>query len=87
MKKLVDVQEVSGEGLVGLLGQRVTLFCLNYIYEGKLIGVNDADVLLEEAGIVYETGVLTGPKRQDLQPLPGNLYVRTSAIESYMVLK
>ena len=41
MKRLVNVVEVDNEGLVGLMGQRVTLFCLNYIYTGKLTGVND----------------------------------------------
>lgn len=87
MKKLVEVHEVEGEGLLGFLGQRLTLFCLNYIYEGKLTGVNDADVLLEDACIVYETGGLQDSKRKDAQPLPNVLYVRTSAIESYTVLK
>jgi hypothetical protein len=32
VKKLIKVEEVEGEGLVGLMGQRVTLFCLHYIY-------------------------------------------------------
>lgn len=40
MKKLVSVTEVSGEGLLALIGERITLFCLNYIYTGKLIVVN-----------------------------------------------
>ena len=39
MKKIVNVQEVEGEGLVGLLGETITLFCLNYFYTGKLVGV------------------------------------------------
>ena len=34
MKKIV--QEVEGEGLVKLLGERVTLFCAKYIYTGTL---------------------------------------------------
>ena len=87
MKKLVEVQEVSGEGLVGLFGQRVTLFCMNYTYEGKLEGVNDADVLLSDAGIVFETGELTASERKDYQAFPGKLYVRIASIESYTVLK
>lgn len=37
MKKLI--QEVEGEGLIALLGKRVTLFCMNYIYTGDLVGV------------------------------------------------
>ena len=39
MKKIV--QEVTGEGLEKLLGERVTLFCANYIYTGVLAGVNE----------------------------------------------
>ena len=58
MKKLVSVTEVEGEGLIALLGERVTLFCLNYIYTGKLTGVNDSCVKLEDASVVYETGPL-----------------------------
>ena len=44
MKKIV---EVSGEGLEGLMGEQVTLFCMNYFYTGKLTGVNDNDVQLQ----------------------------------------
>lgn len=87
MKKIVNVTEVSGEGLVGLLGERITLFCLNYIYTGKLAGVNEDCVLLEEAGIVYETGPLTDKSWKDMQKLPGNWYIRIAVIESYGVLK
>lgn len=85
MKKIVE--DVSGEGLDKLLGERVTLFCLNYIYTGKLSGVNATCVLLTEAAIVYETGELTYKKWKDAQPLPGDWYVQTSAIESFGVLK
>jgi hypothetical protein len=83
MKKLVKVQEVEGEGLVGLMGEKVMLFCMNYIYAGKLVGVNEKDVLLEEASIVYETGALTAKEFEDAQKTPAPLYVRTAAIESY----
>ncbi len=85
MRKIV--KEVNGEGLQKLLGERVTLFCLNYIYTGKLIGVNDSCVLLAEAGIVYETGGLDTKSWQDMQPLPNEWYVQLSAIESFGVLK
>jgi hypothetical protein len=87
VKKLVEVQEVSGEGLVGLMGQRVTLFCLNYIYTGKLTGVNDSCVLLEDASIVYETGPLNDKQWKDAQALPQCVYVMTRCIESFMELK
>lgn len=81
------VTEVATEGLEGLLGQRVTLFCGVYIYSGKLIGVNDTCVKLEDAGIVYETGTFTDKKWKDYQPLPYDWYVATQSIESFGVLK
>ena len=83
MKKIVSVTEVDGEGLEALMGETVTLFCLNYIYTGKLAGVNDKCVLLENAKIVYETGELTSKTWTDAQPLPGNWYVQIGAIESF----
>lgn len=85
MRKLVS--EVEGEGLTKLLGERVTLFCLNYIYTGKLIGVNETCVLLEDAGIVYETGPLPDKSWKDMQKLPHEWYVQLSAVESFGILK
>lgn len=85
MKKIIT--EVQGEGLVSLLGERVTLFCLNYIYTGTLEGVNDVCVLLKDPSIVYETGPFTDNKWKDAEPLPNSLYVMTSAIESFGKLK
>ncbi len=86
MKKIV--QEVNGEGLEKLLGERVTLFCLNYIYTGTLTGVNESCVLLSDAAIVYETGPLQDKKWADAQDLPnGNWYVQVAAIESFGVMK
>jgi hypothetical protein len=87
MKKLVTVTEVEGEGLDGLLGERVTLFCMNYIYTGDLVGVNAKFVKLENASIVYETGPLCDGKWKDAQALPKALYVMAHAIESFMILK
>lgn len=81
------VEEISGEGLEKLLGEVVTLFCLNYIYTGKLIGVNATCVLLAEAKIVYETGELNTKTWKDAQSLPGEWYVQTSCIESFGKLK
>ncbi len=85
MRKIVE--EVSGEGLEKLLGEVVTLFCLNYIYTGKLIGVNASCVLLDGAKIVYETGELNTKTWKDAQSLPGEWYVQTSCIESFGKLK
>ena len=83
MQKLVQVQEVEGEGLVSLLGERVLLFCSNYFYSGKLTGVNATCVLLEDAGIVYETGPFTDKQYKDYQRVGDKVYVQTSFIESF----
>lgn len=83
MKKLVNVVEVEGEGLAALLGEKVILLCMNYFYAGKLVGVNDKFVQLEDAMIVYETGELTAKTFKDAQKLPSVWYVQASSIESY----
>ena len=85
MKKIVE--QVEGEGLDKLLGERVTLFCANYIYTGQLTGVNDTCVLLTDAGVVYETGAFSDKSWKDMQKLPFDWYVQVSAIESFGKLK
>ena len=87
MKKIVTVSEVEGEGFVALLGKRVTLFCMNYIYTGDLVGVNDTCVLLENPAIVYETGPFNTKEWKDAQKLPNNLYVQMAAVESFGEVK
>ena len=79
----MQVVEVETEGLEILLGEKVTLFCLNYIYTGKLAGVNKTCVLLEDAAIVYETGELCSKEFKDAQKLPNSWYVQIGAIESF----
>lgn len=87
MKKLVKVEEIEGEGLLALLGQRVTLMCANYFYTGKLEGVNATCVLLSDAHMIYETGAWNEPKWKDAQKLPGSIYVQTHMIEAFGILK
>ena len=84
MKKIV---EVSDEGLEGLLGETVTLFCVNYFYTGELVGVNSTCVKLASPKIVYETGDWSRKNWKDAQALPNDLYVQTAAIESFGVMK
>lgn len=85
MKKVVA--EVNGEGLEKLLGERVTLFCLNYIYTGQLTGVNDSCILLTDAAVVYETGSFSDKSWKDAQKLPNEWYVQIGCIESFGILK
>ncbi len=81
MKKIIE--EIEGEGLDSLLGEYITVWCCRYIYAGKLTGVNDKDILLSDAKIVYDTGTLDEAGFGDAQALPNNWYVRTDSIESY----
>ncbi len=81
------IEEVENEGLVLLLGKTVTLFCVNYIYTGKLIGVNKTCVKLQDAKVVYETGPYSEKKWKDAQDLPHDWYVNSSTIESFGLLK
>lgn len=88
MKVIQKVVEVSGEGLESLMGKKVTLFCANYFYTGKLVGVNKTCVKLEEPAIVYETGSFDRATYQDVQSLcTKEFYVQTAAIEAFGVLK
>ena len=85
MKVLVETKD--GEGLETLMGQRITLFCINYIYTGKLVGVNVTCVKLSDPAIVYETGAFSDKAWKDAQTLPHDLYISTTAIEAFGVVK
>ena len=87
MKVLQTITEETNEGFLALLGKTVTIFCMNYIYTGELIGVNDTQVKLKNPKIVYETGAFNTKDWKDAQSLPNDLYIRLSAIESYGIVK
>jgi hypothetical protein len=81
MKRLVE--NVENEGLEALLGEKVLLMCSNYFYAGKLVGVNESFVKLEEASIVYETGPAANKAYTSQDKLPNDWYVQRQAIESF----
>jgi hypothetical protein len=87
VKKTVQLVEVEDEGFLALMDQVITIFSLNYIYTGKLIGVNDTCVLLEEPSIVYETGPFDEKNWKNAQKLPHDLYVQINCIESFGIVK
>ena len=88
MKKLLSVTEVEGAGLESLLGEQVLLLCANYFYTGKLVGVNETCVELEDPAIVYETGSWGNKGYQDAQKLhTKTFYVSIPAIEGFGVSK
>lgn len=87
MKKIMDVTEVNDEGLDRLLGEVITLFCMNYIYTGTLVEVNSDCVWLQNPSIVYETGAFTDKAWKDAQKLPADLYVMKASIEAFGLVK
>ena len=83
----VLVEENKKEGLMALMGKNVTLFGMNYIYHGKLVGVNETCVKLSNPSIVYETGKFSEKGFKDIQSLETeNWYVGIGSIESFGVL-
>lgn len=84
MKKIVQAQEIEGEGLESLLGERVLLMCAGYFYEGILIGVNETFVKIDDAAIVYSTGDWSLKSYADIQKLhQKEWYVMKNLIESF----
>lgn len=85
MKKIVE--QVEGEGLEKLLGEQVTLLCANYFYNGRLVGVSSTNVLLENAKIIYDTGLWNADDWALAEVLPGPWYVQIAFIESFGITK
>ncbi len=81
------IEEVENEGLMALMGKTVTLFCVNYIYAGKLVGINKSCIKLENAHIVYETGAFSAHSFKDAQKVGNEFYIQLQAIESFGLLK
>ena len=85
MKKVII--EDTGEGLMKLLGEKVTLYCQTWIYAGTLIGVNDDCVLLKDVSIVYDAGKHDKKEWELAEALPNDWYVMKSKIESFGIFK
>lgn len=84
MKVIQTITEVEKEGLYALFGEKVILFCANYFYTGKLVGINKTCVKLEDPAIVYSTGAFTDKKYADEQAMgTKEHYVRLQFIESF----
>ena len=83
MKSLVKVEEIENEGLISFLGNKITVWCIDYIRTGKLVGVNDQFIKLEQAAIIYETGELKAKSYKDLQETGKDMYVMIHAITHF----
>ena len=80
MKRIV---ETTDGGFGALLGEKISLFCGVYIYTGRLTGVNEDHLELDEAKLVYETGELAAGPWSDAQDLPSPWRVMRQGIESW----
>jgi len=79
MRKII---EIENGGYETLLGEQVLVFCMNYIYTGKLAGVNSDKILLEDPYIVYQTGAFNEKSFGDAQKLHDQIFISTNSIES-----
>ena len=80
MKRIIT----NETGWEALLGENVLVFATNYIYAGRLTGVNEKTVELSEPKIVYETGPFDEKGYKDAQSLPAEKWnVCTSSVESF----
>jgi hypothetical protein len=70
-----------------LIGKNVLVFCMNYIYTGKLITVNASQLVLEDGAIVYDTGGFSDKGFLDAQKVKGDLIIGIPTIESVHVTK
>ena len=89
MKQIKVIEEVQGAvGLDSLLGEEVLLICSAYFYTGKLTGVNETFVQLDDPAIVYETGSWSSKGYGTAEKLhTKRFFVQRAAIESYGVSK
>lgn len=82
MKKLI---EDENEGLLSLIGEDdFTVFTSGYFYHGKLVGVNETCIKIENPSIIYETGKFSDTGFKDIQPLCVKYwYISIGSIESF----
>lgn len=69
VENVTTVVDEQGGPLV-MLGKVVYVSCTSYAYTGKLTGVNDKFIELEEVEIVYETGPWSGKTFKGTEKLP-----------------
>ena len=86
MKKVV--KRVSRRSFREYIGTVITVYCANYIYTGKLVEIDPLYLVLDNSGVVYETGPYSEPEWRDVQMIPkGRWNVMLNSIESFGILK
>lgn len=79
MRKII---EVENEGYEKLLGEQVLVFCMNYIYTGKLVEVNTDKLVLGNSYIVYDTGAFDSKSFNEAEKLGDKQFININSIES-----
>jgi len=87
MKKLVNLVESNETALESLAGEVVTFYCVNYFYSGKLVGINDTCVELENPRVIFDTGSYKEKNWKVAEKLPNNIFVQLSAVEMFGIVK
>ena len=71
-----------------LIGEKVTFFCLNYIYHGEVVACDFRGVSLKNPKIVYETGDFEEKGFKNAELVYSDLFrLNHASIESYCILK
>lgn len=85
MKKIIDNDL---ENIIdSYMGGVVTIFACRYIYTGKLIKIDEKNLVLENCKIVYETGDFADNKWIDAQSLGTKEWaIALQSIESFGIL-
>lgn len=89
LKKVGSFCSDLGSDLVydDYIGKTVMFMCVNYFYEGTVVGVTKDTIVLDDASIVYETGDWKEKNYSDIQKLPSLIHVQKHAIESFGLYK
>jgi hypothetical protein len=85
MKQIIEANDSMI--IESFLGKYVTIFCMRYIYTGKVLKIDAKHLVLGECKIVYETGGFETNTWKDAQSLGVNEWVvALDAIEGFGVL-
>ena len=78
------VNENKRQDLLNLIGEKVVLLGVNYLYYGVLTEVYEDNVSLQGARIVFETGNITDAKFKDESEMYSSKWnIMLSAVESF----
>lgn len=79
-----DVTMLDISSLEDLVGESYAFQCARYIYHGKVQNITATHIVLKDAAVVYDTGVLDAKEASDRQVLPfKTVNIMRQAIESF----